>query len=131
MSESIPTCAVKAVIKNENDEILFLKRRAKRGGPQNWDLPGGLIEEDEKHTDTLQREIFEELGVKSSIGAEIGTWTFLRSFDGETVTATNFRVTLANDAISLSDEHITYGWFSMIQARQLPVKDVSIFEALV
>jgi len=59
---SIPTKAVKAVIKNSKNEILFVKGNPKNHKHLLWDLPGGLIDPGESEATALCREIKEELG---------------------------------------------------------------------
>ncbi len=52
-----------AVIRNDNDEILLLKREGTKTFQGCWQLPEGKLEENEKPQDALRREIREELGV--------------------------------------------------------------------
>lgn len=135
MEKVIPTHAVKAVITNEQGDILFLQRegKARADGKSNWDLPGGLVEEGEEDTIALEREVEEELARKARVGRELGKWSFFRPFDGNTVEVTNYSVTLdtedANDLI-LSDEHTAAKFFSRAALLELDVKDPSILEAL-
>ena len=70
MERTVPTHAVKAVIKNAHGDILFLQRNAKGRADMksNWDLPGGLVEEDEDDQTALAREIVEELKRKAKVG---------------------------------------------------------------
>lgn len=130
MNNEIPTHAVKAVIKNDEGNILFLQRNPARGAVANWDFPGGIVEAGEEDKIALRREIQEELGVDSVIGDEIGKWTFFRPFDEKTVAVTNYSVELASTAIKLSDEHVDSQWVSIDDSKNLPVKDQSIFSAL-
>jgi 8-oxo-dGTP pyrophosphatase MutT (NUDIX family) len=134
MERIIPTHAVKAVIINEQGDILFLQRNAKGrvDGKSNWDLPGGLVDEGEDDT-ALTREIEEELGRKAQIGRERGRWTFFRPFDSQTVAVTNYAATLDSNAIenlTLSDEHVGTKWVSRADLFELEVKDPSILTAL-
>ncbi len=128
----IPTHAVKAVIKNDEGKFLFLQRKpdpSKKVIP-SWDLPGGLVEKGEDDKSALQREIQEELGVDSVVGDEVGRWTFIRPFDGNTVNVTNYSVRLLSQDLKLSHEHTDFQWVEFSQAKELPVKDSSIFSAL-
>lgn len=52
--------AVKAIIKNNNGDILFIKRRT---FPFTFSLPAGHIENDEIPEDAIKREVFEETGL--------------------------------------------------------------------
>ena len=135
MEKAIPTHAVKAVIANERGDILFLQRNgnARADGKFNWDLPGGLVEEDEDDKTALAREVEEELGAKALVGKKLGEWTFFRAFDGKTVAVTNYEVILdmsdAND-LTLSTEHTAAKFVSRTILPELDVKDPSIFAAL-
>ena len=53
---------VRGIIKNDNDEILIVKRHPKsRTDPEMWELPGGKVEKGEDFDVALVREIKEEL----------------------------------------------------------------------
>jgi mutator protein MutT len=62
------------VIRNELGEILLLHRNKK--GIQQWELPGGKLEEDEAAEQAAMREILEELGVEVAISAFLGRADF-------------------------------------------------------
>ncbi len=135
MRKTIPTHAVKAIITNEHNQILFLQRdgAARADGKSNWDLPGGLVEAGEGDGAALEREVREELGTKASVGAKVGEWTFFRPFDGQTVRVTNYQVSLdTNDiaSLALSNEHTAAKFIDRADLPQLDVKDQSIFGAL-
>lgn len=53
---------VGAIIENNNSEILCALRSTKMSLPNLWEFPGGKVEENEKISDTIVREIKEELG---------------------------------------------------------------------
>ncbi|HSE61891.1 MAG TPA: NUDIX hydrolase [Candidatus Saccharimonadales bacterium] len=135
MEKVIPTHAVKAVITNEQGDILFLQRNAagRADMKANWDLPGGLVEAGEDDAIALAREVEEELSRKAQVGHELGKWTFFRPFDGQTVEVTNYAVTLDTndiDELTLSDEHIAAQFVARAALAELEVKDPSIFGAL-
>ena len=50
-----------AVIKNENGEIFCCKRGPGRALEGYWEFPGGKVEANETHEETIVREIREEL----------------------------------------------------------------------
>lgn len=127
VDQSLPTHAVKAVIQDGQNRILFLQRS---GSVANWDLPGGLVEPDENEPSALRREILEELGVDSIIGKKLGKWSFFRPLDGATVTVTNYASSLTSYDIKLSSEHTAFMWASPDAIRTLAVKDLSLYDAL-
>lgn len=130
MTEAIPTQAVKAVIVNSADEVLFLQRNPETRDQANYDLPGGLVE-DESETEALARELAEELpGLEVRIGEKVGEWSFFRPLDGKMVRVTNYLCQLIGGTLELSDEHMASLWATRAAARDLPVKDPSLFDAL-
>lgn len=65
---------VALVIKNENNEVLFIQRSfSKKTLPGVWSFPSGTIEEGENLHDTTLREAKEELGVEVEIIKTIAT----------------------------------------------------------
>lgn len=65
MSKSPPRhiVAASALIRNDKGEIALVKTEGR-----GWELPGGQIELGETLPDGLEREIFEECGVKVELG---------------------------------------------------------------
>lgn len=60
---------MRGIIKNDDGEILILKRHPKsRTDPDTWELPGGKMEAGEFFDDTLVREIKEETNLDCKVG---------------------------------------------------------------
>lgn len=60
---------MRGIIKNDDGEILILKRHPKsRTDPDTWELPGGKVEEREFFDDALVREIKEETNLDCKVG---------------------------------------------------------------
>ena len=57
---------VKVIIRNDNGDVLLLKRTSQfllpADSEASWDIPGGRIEPDESLRDALAREVNEEIG---------------------------------------------------------------------
>ncbi len=64
---------MKALIKNEKDQILLVKEKSDK-----WDLPGGGLDHGEEPVDGLRRELREEIGVTDNI--DIGNIIDQKSF---------------------------------------------------
>ena len=58
---------VTAAILVKDDKILLAKRPANDRLPNKWELPGGKIEDGETPEVCLQRELFEEFGIKVKV----------------------------------------------------------------
>ncbi|MFT5725903.1 MAG: 8-oxo-dGTP diphosphatase [Desulforhopalus sp.] len=63
---------VTASILVHEGKVLIAKRSATDKLPNKWEFPGGKLEENESHRECLQRELEEELGIVTSIGAYLG-----------------------------------------------------------
>ena len=65
MNEAKFHIGVKALIMNEQNEILLLKAGSdeKKHNIEFWDFPGGRIKEGHNIEETLRREVEEELGI--------------------------------------------------------------------
>lgn len=53
---------IKALIRNDKNQILMVHIPEWSGNAAHWDLPGGRIDENETFLDTLNRELLEEIG---------------------------------------------------------------------
>jgi mutator protein MutT len=59
---------VAMIIKNENNNFLFIKRSMKKKFlPGAWSFPSGTVEEGEHPEDTTKREAIEELGIEVKV----------------------------------------------------------------
>lgn len=105
---------VKALIKNSQDEYLFMRRStilATDVAEPSWDIPGGRIEPDEYLPEALKREVQEE------IGHEIQLTPVLIAAQDIFVPAKELHVVRLTymlnedvDDIALSEEHEEYVW---------------------
>lgn len=68
---------VGAAIKN-GDRVLAAQRSALMSSPLKWEFAGGKVEEGETHSQTLQREIMEELGVGIKVGEFLASGEFTK-----------------------------------------------------
>lgn len=97
MSEKYPPAvyrvSLKAVIRNEDNEILVVKEKS-----DNWDLPGGGIDHGESDTEGMRRELIEEvayegnfslslLGIQTFFIEKYETWGMWAVYDVQTETS--------------------------------------------
>jgi len=121
---------IKALITNENKEVLILKANPaelKGGEHPHWDLPGGRIKEGDSVEETLAKEIEEELGID---GHDV---EIVRPFD---VSISNLKIPVGKERFGLvlflylcklktkkkfdlSFEHTEFKWASISEAKKL------------
>ena len=66
---------VAAVI--ERDGCILIAQRKRTGQhPLKWEFPGGKVEPEEIPENALVRELVEELGIRVTVGPEIGRYEF-------------------------------------------------------
>ena len=83
-----------------NGRVLLVKNPR-----DEWELPGGRIEEGEDHARTLSREFAEELAVDVAIADEIDSYLF-EVIPGRRVFIITYGCTLSGDFTpKISDEH--------------------------
>lgn len=62
---------VTAAIIQRDGKILICQRTKHQAMPLKWEFPGGKIEDGERATEALRRELEEELGIAARIGDEV------------------------------------------------------------
>ena len=68
MTEQLFQIGIKAIIRNDENQILLLKNK------DYWDIPGGRIDQGEDIETTLLRELNEEMGVNHITQNSFGMW---------------------------------------------------------
>lgn len=126
---NIPTQAVKGLLV-KNGKILLLQRNIALRGVDNWDLPGGLMEENETPEATLIREVQEELGMEIKVVRLSHSWKFFRPKDEKWVDVQNYICEVISGEPILSEEHMAFEWISPNDIRKFPVKDESLYQAI-
>ncbi len=109
MSQKPFRLSVKAVIHDEEDRILLLKRSmSSKGNPGKWDLPGGKIDVGEDFAEALMREVLEETGLTISIQRVAGTAESESNAFKVVYLIMEGRLEIGQ--LLLSDEHDEYLW---------------------
>ena len=108
--------AVKAVVRNQEDEVLLIKRAADDVHcPDVWEIPGGRLDNGESPFGGLQREVSEEVGLEIEIGKPLCVDYFIRQ-DGQQITMIIFECVLVDGEVTLSHEHTEYKWLGVLEA---------------
>ena len=69
-------CAAHALIRNEGNKILLLKRSDRNDyKPGYWDIPGGTVEAGETVEEALKREAKEEIGAEIDVKGPLFVFT--------------------------------------------------------
>lgn len=112
---------VAGMITNDNDQVLMMKH-PKRG----WELPGGQVEVGEDLITALEREIFEETGVKAKIGRITGIYSNIEVQEGyngfetiPTILNCNFTGQYIEGDLRTSDESLEVSWIDRDEVLEL------------
>ena len=111
---------VRGIIKNDNGEILIVKRHPKsRTDPEMWELPGGKVEKAEHFADALVREIKEETNLDVSVGdfAEAVQNDYMHK---RTVQLMMYLCDVEGE-VKISEEHTDWMWASLEKIRGLEI----------
>ncbi len=91
---------VTAAIIYKNSHVLLTRRKNGQKLEGYWEFPGGKIEKDETPQICLERELFEELGVKAIAGKIIAESTY--EYDHGTIKLLGIETKLEEQNFSLS-----------------------------
>ena len=101
---------VAAIIENENNEILCALRSPDMILPNQWEFPGGKVEQGEMPEEALKRELVEELKIETEIGNYIETSIY--EYPNVTVKLMAYFATVISGEIKLS-VHDEAKWISI------------------
>lgn len=111
-----------ALIENEDGKIFCCKRGPGRALEGFWEFPGGKVEENETHEETIIREIKEEL--KSIIdpikyiGKSYYEYTNLAPYKDFSITMYAYRCKLISGKLELT-EHTDYRWATVEEMKKM------------
>lgn len=117
----------RAVIRNENNEILLLQRANDKNYGGKWEIPGGKMDSFEHLDISLQRETLEETGLVVDITTpNIYTFSLVRNegkYSGVTFINILSECRVKAGTLTLSREHQDHGWFSPKEALKLELAE--------
>lgn len=111
---------VRAVIKNNDGEILILKRHPmSKTDPEMWELPGGKVENGEEFTTALIREIKEE----TNLDCEIGDFyeAVQNNYSHKRTLQLMMYLDNVEGNIKISEEHTEFMWANTDKIRTLEI----------
>ena len=127
--DGIGKIVVGAVITNDNDEILLMKRKEDDFMGGIFEIPGGNAEDGEGIYEVLEREIKEETNFDlRRVISYINYFDYL-SGSGKKSRQFNFKVEVTGGPIILT-EHDTYGWVNLDEIETQNVSD-AVKESLI
>lgn len=114
---------VRAIIKNEKDELLILKRHPlSRTDPLKWELPGGKVEPGEDFDKAIIREVKEETSLDGELG-QLFEAVYDESPHKRTVQVIMNIENVTGD-VEISDEHVDWMWADLNKIRTLELSRV-------
>jgi 8-oxo-dGTP diphosphatase len=76
MLSLVGTVLVVAGVIERNGSVFICQRKAGARHALKWEFPGGKVEPGETPRQALARELDEELGIRATVGAEIGRYEY-------------------------------------------------------
>jgi 8-oxo-dGTP diphosphatase len=111
---------VKAIVIDKKGDLLLLRREPNDPNrPGEWDFPGGGIESDEDIANGLEREIFEETGLRIDVSSDKLFYAATEFYQAVNATRLMFIVGYSDGEIKLSHEHDCYKWVDYKTALEL------------
>lgn len=116
-----------AIIVNDNDEVFCCKRGPGRALEGFWEFPGGKVEEDETHEETIVREIKEELNSSIKPLKYIGKveHEYLSLDKPFSITMYGYECTLIKGDLTLS-EHTAKQWVKKENLKNIKFAEADI-----
>ena len=96
--------AQKALIVKDNKLLMIRKSKNERPNPLRWDVPGGRMDYGEEINDSLQREVYEEIGIDAKVGRPyyLGQWFVTRPPKAEGIEPLEMQIVAVYRACSTS-----------------------------
>ena len=111
---------VRGFIKNNNEEILIVKRHPKsKTDPEMWELPGGKVEDGEYFTKALVREIKEEVNLDCEVGDLCEA--VQNDYSNKRTVQLYMHLDNVNGDVKISEEHTEFMWASIDMLKSLEI----------
>lgn len=114
------TFCVAAILENEDDEILLIKRAPDNPPVNVWDVVGGAVEQFEDPFDGLIREVVEETGITDfEIVKALDVFHWYQEEPKWDMIGLTFWCKTKTREIILSNEHVEYKWLTPTDALKI------------
>ncbi len=115
--------AVKALIVNDKQELLLIRRRDNDvHKPGTWEIAGGRLDAGEDPFLGMIREAKEETNLDIEVKEPLGVHHFTRD-DGQVITMIVFLCGAVSGEVKLSEEHTDFEWLNVDDAYSKIVSD--------
>lgn len=110
MDKRLIVC-VSALIQNDADETLLIKRAPHDTFPNVWELPGGKVEFGEDPSTALAREIYEETGMNLFATHPVNVKSQMSDDGSKQIIRIIYKcIPLVDESIYLSPDHTDFRW---------------------
>ena len=111
----------KAVVMNGGKYLVLLRSARALFFPEHWDFPGGKLEKGENPFLGVEREIFEEIGVRIKTTRVVGIYEMVIANDALRFVIYE-TIPLEKWGITLSPEHSAFRWVARDELLTLRVE---------
>jgi len=119
-----PSPSTGAILINEKDEIMLVKRRVDPGKGL-WDIPGGFVDLNEDLEESLNRELHEELGIRPRklkyIKSYVETYKYSTRFQQAIGTIFEAKIS-SSEKLTPADDISGYKFFSK---KNIPIENLA------
>jgi 8-oxo-dGTP diphosphatase len=123
------TIVVTAAVIERDDRLLVTRRQQGTHLEGYWEFPGGKCDPGETHAACLARELREELGASSAVGAEILSVT--HAYPDRTVELHFFRCRLTSEPIPQMGQEMQWVTREQLGSLTLPPADAELVDLLI
>ena len=119
--------ATKGYIFKKDRMLIIYKTEEEAANDPNPDLridqPGGRLEFGEKPKEALEREILEEVGLRTKIIKPIDVWSYVKEKDEFQLVGINYLCEWLDGEVVLSPEHEKFEWLTLDEIKNKKLDD--------
>ena len=121
-----------AFIVNSEGKVLLVRRASHDTFPGRWELPGGGLDSGERPEESIEREVFEEVGLNAKAVRPLSVTTHGNHDGTSDIVRITYecRITDNNENVSLDTDHDAFQWISQDKLhsfdKKAPLYDIAI-----